>query len=44
MSVGGRGMSVEAGGCWWRQGNIGDSWGMLVGGRKQSWEPGEVVV
>ena len=37
--VGGGGMLVEAGGHRWRQGNIGDSWGMLVGGRKQSREP-----
>ena len=38
-SVGGRGTSVEAGGRRWRQGNIDDSWGMLVGGRKRNWEP-----
>ena len=31
---GGKGMSP----CRWRQVNIGDSWGMLVGGRKRSWE------
>ena len=37
-SVGGGGTSVEAGGHQWRQGNIGYSWGMLVGGREQSWE------